>query len=768
MEMLKSIFGNDDDSSSNSTASSFSENSRKRHRRQRRRSSSQEKSPNRSRRYKGAENTSSANADEPREDGDNRLIESDGGSQSEESEACDLHARDEANYLRQNKFVQDKQDFAWRQAHIGKDYPILKDFYNAEKVRDWADMLITQQPQKELRNCTFLSLDARADLSNFVRMQSLKTARPRWKETSNWWGWSNETFKDFMYRHLLPILGTKIQVYSSEQVLIDWARSLPKKWDSFQYDGSDNTPTLFLTWWRANVHDTIADTRYNGDFRAAEEEYIAMARAAFAKAPQSERSKLVIEEFQKLERKYKDTVTLPSGTSVSRPGGMQKAMLGDLQTAMMNSFNNVVAAYTLLTRFAAPGRSIQTTADKANKKGDGKRGREHEQERSGRDRGRSRDKTGQAKMGEWAPEGMEKPRPGYYWAYTVSPFDIAGGMSAENSLKWRQLPIQEDARHRGDSRQPHDKPKKECQVCGVEHHVTKDGNLGECPQAIANHPDRNTEKKTWATSQAGIDWKNAGYDKMPWGKRLDGSDFDMKAYTDRNKNKNKGETERTLLNIIRHNNKANHERDSFFCDVVNLIPRNREGQREEELKGDSHRVKAVLIDTGARDSDFVSAKLANKILKKYSNVSVTQTTVSVESALKNTRPMRCLGSIHLNILIFNELTNMNEIIPLHALIADLKNDDIIIGRPTIKKYDLLHKCNNQILFGRTHLPSPASIDTTRPRLGNQGEYPKFGLEFCMPCTPQQRVNLPSGVRERQDKRASIAALSSGQYKQGYQ
>jgi len=72
--------------------------------------------------------------------------------------------------------------------------------------------------------------------------------------------------------------------------------------------------------------------------------------------------------------------------------------------------------------------------------------------------------------------------------------------------------------------------------------------------------------------------------------------------------------------------------------------------------------------------------------------------IHVKSPFKNAKPVSCLGRVELPIIIFNELTNSEDIITIDALIIDSEYE-IIIGRPTIRKNGLLVKCHNQILYG---------------------------------------------------------------------
>lgn len=66
-----------------------------------------------------------------------------------------------------------------------------------------------------------------------------------------------------------------------------------------------------------------------------------------------------------------------------------------------------------------------------------------------------------------------------------------------------------------------------CKTCGENgdnsHHALPKG----CPFERDNHPERNKTHATWVGSVAAAKAKAAGFDKLPWQKKLDGSHFDM-------------------------------------------------------------------------------------------------------------------------------------------------------------------------------------------------------------------------------------------------
>jgi hypothetical protein len=152
-------------------------------------------------------------------------------------------------------------------------------------------------------------------------------------------------------------------------------------------------------------------------------------------------------------------------------------------------------------------------------------------------------------------------------------------------------------------------------------------------------------------------------------------------------------------------------------------PRPRKGRTDgigdTSPKNDSYKLKSCLSDTGAISSDYISLQLVHKLIKKYDNVIISQTNIHVRSPFKNAKPINCLGRVQLPLTIFNELTNVEETIEIDALIIDSEYE-VIIGRPTIRKYGLLVKCHNQILFGtREAMVVDDTITTDRYKLADR-------------------------------------------------
>ena len=107
-------------------------------------------------------------------------------------------------------------------------------------------------------------------------------------------------------------------------------------------------------------------------------------------------------------------------------------------------------------------------------------------------------------------------------------------------------------------------------------------------------------------------------------------------------------------------------------------------------------VKTGLVDTGAVDSDYVSKRLAERLVKDF-GVQVHPDATAVNTPFDKLDSVTCLGRVEFNIKIFNEMTRQNEFMVLDARIIESPLD-IIIGRPSIRKNGLLRKCHDQILM----------------------------------------------------------------------
>ena len=127
----------------------------------------------------------------------------------------------------------------------------------------------------------------------------------------------------------------------------------------------------------------------------------------------------------------------------------------------------------------------------------------------------------------------------------------------------------------------------------------------------------------------------------------------------------------------------------------------------------------TLIDTGALTSDFISMKMARRLVSEY-GATLTPTALTINTAFRAARPYHCHGRINFEIALLNELTDKMQVIELEALVIDT-GYDLIIGRPSIIKYNLLNIMHNQILFGvQDRLVEAHNVTPTAMREGLRG------------------------------------------------
>ena len=247
-----------------------------------------------------------------------------------------------------------------------------------------------------------------------------------------------------------------------------------------------------------------------------------------------------------------------------------------------------------------------------------------------------------------------------------------------------------------DSNSNHNSDKLQCNSCGGIHR-----SLNSCTFRDNKHPETNWDKKLlWAQSTHGIAGANMSPPqyKLTFGKKLDGSDFEMKSkgrQQPKSDDKPDGKSVRfssgngdvqALLSHVKSLTK-------FASNLELVIPvTNRKGQRSET------KVRGALIDTGAIDNTYIGRRLATRLVTRYGAVVKPNNTV-IYTPDKGAKPFFSQGEVDFNVVIFNELTKEKETITLKGLVIDSPLD-LIIGLPDIKKHGLLRKCEAQILnFG---------------------------------------------------------------------
>jgi hypothetical protein len=199
---------------------------------------------------------------------------------------------------------------------------------------------------------------------------------------------------------------------------------------------------------------------------------------------------------------------------------------------------------------------------------------------------------------------------------------------------------------------------QKCSGCGRNHHT-----WGDC--VLKTHPDFNKEKIKWESSKSGKAWKLKGFSVLPFHKTLSGVAYDAP----RPPKKTQGE----ILNLINNKKTSN----TLKC-KINI-------QDKPVLNVE------VVVDTGAFNNNYVNKKTADLLQNKYGIIKENNKNLVCSAFDDDKRLCRCsLGSIKFNLIIFNELSEVDENLYLDFSIIDSPYD-IILGRHTITEYGLLYK-----------------------------------------------------------------------------
>ena len=246
-----------------------------------------------------------------------------------------------------------------------------------------------------------------------------------------------------------------------------------------------------------------------------------------------------------------------------------------------------------------------------------------------------------------------------------------------------------------------------CPHCGNRHEPTQATDW-VCPFVAGQHAHVNSDSSTpFGKSAWGIKYAKHPYKDKSGAARTclqykhilddNGKYID---YLMPNAKPRRGES--AVLNFLNNINIDSTDYLNPFMPLT-VLPLNLLDRKEEERIGARRRrskdgvlTSSGLIDSGAIDSDYISLTLFNSISNKLGYTLDTLHVDTVQTPFKHLPDIKCLGRCSLNIEIFNELTEVYETIPLKARVID-SPIDVIIGRPTIRKYKLLMKCHDQIL-----------------------------------------------------------------------
>lgn len=202
-----------------------------------------------------------------------------------------------------------------------------------------------------------------------------------------------------------------------------------------------------------------------------------------------------------------------------------------------------------------------------------------------------------------------------------------------------------------------------CKMCGKPH-------TGLC--SLRDHPDRNySQHLSWADSRQGKAWAQKGESVLPHDKTLKGIPF-KSAYSV----PKKGDE------LFCATTEISHELDSDFvpCTV--------------RIQGNSLAVSA-FVDNGALTDNYVSRETADWLTSH--GVKLCGCSSRVCSGFRN-MCSSSLGKVSFELSFVNEITKSEETLKLTASVIE-SPFDVIIGRPSIKNYDLADKLRSQFYNG---------------------------------------------------------------------
>ena len=278
------------------------------------------------------------------------------------------------------------------------------------------------------------------------------------------------------------------------------------------------------------------------------------------------------------------------------------------------------------------------------------------------------------------------------------------------------------------SRGPPSNNAVECKVCGRTH-------PGVCDFLTYPHDQCNRDPSlAWSASNAGLKYREKGYDKCMkehW-RTIPHTKFpnkrDMRGNDHKRSERNQGITfNREEVHLLQENN---------FSHVVTVFIY--ANGRYKEAK--------ALIDSGAIHGSYVSAHLSAWLAKE----GVThQCHTKIISALTVNKEALSMKQYNLKISFINEITDKQEMMNVEVKV--LKMDyDIIIGRPTIKQYDLTRRMPSQFQK-ESEAKIPSSMSGSLPENRNQND--ELAAAFRQEEDGMWR-NRPDGALTRDEERSS--------------
>ena len=241
-----------------------------------------------------------------------------------------------------------------------------------------------------------------------------------------------------------------------------------------------------------------------------------------------------------------------------------------------------------------------------------------------------------------------------------------------------------------------------CNTCGRQGHEPAD-----C--ILKNHPDANKNTAIpFQDSDKGKQWLTKGKTALPFKELLDGGTWNVnlsnvphpKSKTPSNKD-NKGQKGISFpinINCLSSNTTDTNNDINFIVCVMHAPDDTFES------------ATSVLLDTGSLQGDFISQRKAKWLQDHGGKVAAVNATV--RTAVKSSNSI-ARATIPVDItLLGSKIPFLTDKIKINAFIIDT-HYDLILGRPSIKQYDLVHKYPSHFMnqvAEKTTVDHPGSVE----------------------------------------------------------
>jgi len=227
------------------------------------------------------------------------------------------------------------------------------------------------------------------------------------------------------------------------------------------------------------------------------------------------------------------------------------------------------------------------------------------------------------------------------------------------------------------------KPEDLCNGCGRYH----DKATKEKPCPFKDHPDFNRSQKPFVQSTQGREWAAQAKPRtyLP-GKFCLHPEANQAWMAKHSAQPNKkGEESEIFCSVCEDLNSYSHNISDPTVPVTLLTP------------SFFPQTARALIDTGALHANYISNQLAARLIE-HGTAKLDDPT-RICSALSG-KCSSCLGRLILNVEFLNDITNLKEKIKIPFKIVDISYD-VIIGRPSIMQFNLLHKLYKHLTITST-------------------------------------------------------------------